>query len=79
MNAEEGAPRAQTRISYDEIFKIANLEERKTKIICTVGSASSDPSIMTKLIDGGMDIMRLDMFTGDHETHEACLSNMAKA
>ena len=34
---------------------------------------------MTKLIDGGMDIMRLDLSTGDHETHEACLSNLVKA
>jgi pyruvate kinase len=34
---------------------------------------------MTKLIDGGMDIMRLDLSTGDHEFHEACLSNLVKA
>jgi pyruvate kinase len=79
MNADEEAPRAQTRISYDEIFKVAELDNRKTKIICTIGPACSDPSLMTKLIDGGMDIVRLDLSTADHETHESHLTNLAKA
>ena len=79
MNADEGAPRAETKIAYDEIFRTPDLENRKTKIICTIGQASTDPSIMVKLIDGGMDILRMDLATGDYEVHEATLANLTKA
>jgi hypothetical protein len=41
MNAEE-APRAATKISFDEIFKTIELDCRKSKIICTIGQASQD-------------------------------------
>ena len=37
MNAEEVAPRAETKISFDKIFNIPDLENRKTKIVCTIG------------------------------------------
>ena len=79
MNADEEAPRAETRISYDEIFRVAELDNRKTKIICSIGPASSDPTLITKLIDGGMDIARFDLDTANYETHEASLANLAKA
>jgi pyruvate kinase len=79
MNAEEVAPRAETKISYDEIFRNPDLEKRRTKIICTIGKASTDPSILVKLIDGGMDIARLDMDTLNYDLHEASMANLAKA
>jgi pyruvate kinase len=79
MNDEEVAPRAETKISYDEIFKSADLENRKTKIICTIGKASSDPSILVKLIDGGMNLARFDMSTLNYELHETAMANLVKA
>lgn len=79
MNADDEAPRAETRISYDEIFKVAELDNRKSKIICSIGPASSDPTCITKLIDNGMDIARFDLSTADYDTHEASLANLAKA
>ena len=41
---------------------------RKTKIICTVGPATSTYPILEKMVDAGMDIVRLNMSHGDHET-----------
>ena len=42
---------------------------RKTKIICTLGPASDDPSILRALIEGGMNAARFNFSHGTHEEH----------
>lgn len=42
---------------------------RHTKIIGTLGPSSSDPEMLRKLIEAGMNIARLNFSHGDHETH----------
>ncbi|MGQ9674108.1 MAG: pyruvate kinase [Chloroflexota bacterium] len=42
---------------------------RRTKIICTIGPASSSPEILRQLIREGMDVARLNFSHGDHATH----------
>ena len=42
---------------------------KKTKIICTLGPASSNPMILEKMITSGMDIARLNFSHGVHEEH----------
>lgn len=42
---------------------------RKTKIICTIGPATSDYEVLKKLHDAGMNIARLNMSHGDQKTH----------
>ena len=41
--------------------------DRKTKIICTIGPASESKEMMRKLVDTGMDIIRLNFSHGDYE------------
>ncbi len=42
---------------------------RKTKIVCTLGPASSSPEMIRNLIKNGMDVVRLNFSHGSHEEH----------
>jgi pyruvate kinase len=39
----------------------------KTKIVCTLGPASTSESMIEKMINAGMDVVRLNFSHGDHE------------
>ncbi len=43
--------------------------QRKTKIVCTIGPATSSRSALKNLILAGMDVARLNFSHGDHEGH----------
>ena len=47
--------------------------QRKTKIVCTMGPATNDDSVLRELMVSGMNVARLNFSHGDHEYH---LSNM---
>lgn len=42
---------------------------RRTKIVATIGPASRDPEILVRMIDAGMDVVRLNFSHGSHEDH----------
>mgnify|MGYP001800435145 FL=1 len=42
---------------------------RKTKIICTVGPATSTPETLKALVDAGMNVARLNFSHGDYQFH----------
>ena len=42
---------------------------RKTKIICTIGPASSDENIFRKMCEAGLNVARLNFSHGSHEEH----------
>ncbi|MGE5424593.1 MAG: pyruvate kinase [Syntrophothermus sp.] len=43
---------------------------RRTKIVATIGPASSKPEVIRELIRGGMDVARLNFSHGKYEDHE---------
>src|SRR5690349_5439659 len=52
---------------------------RKVKIVCTLGPASRTPEQISALIEGGMDIARLNFSHGTHEFHRALIQNIREA
>ena len=42
---------------------------KKTKIICTIGPASCDPTMIKNMILSGMNVARLNLSHGTHESH----------
>jgi pyruvate kinase len=42
---------------------------RKAKIVCTIGPASESPELLERLIDGGMNVARLNFSHGTHASH----------
>lgn len=42
---------------------------RRTKIVATLGPASSSPEVIRRLINAGMDVARLNFSHGSHEDH----------
>lgn len=51
----------------------------KTKIVCTIGPASSSCEKIEKLIQGGMDVARLNFSHGSHEKHHQLIENIRQA
>jgi len=47
---------------------------RHTKIISTLGPASSDRKTISSLIEAGTDVVRLNFSHGDHEAHQSMVS-----
>lgn len=51
---------------------------KKTKIICTIGPASEDPSIIEQLINNGMNAARLNFSHGDYAEHGKRIATIKK-
>lgn len=45
------------------------LNERKTKIICTLGPATDKPGVLKDMISAGMNVARINFSHQDHDTH----------
>ncbi|MDD9899673.1 MAG: pyruvate kinase [Alphaproteobacteria bacterium] len=52
---------------------------RKTKIVATLGPASSAPEMVRTLLDTGVDIVRLNFSHGTHEDHATALKRVRAA
>ncbi|MEE8451865.1 MAG: pyruvate kinase [Thermoguttaceae bacterium] len=51
----------------------------QTKIVATLGPASSQQSQITELLEAGVDVFRINMAHGSREEHEACLAAIRAA
>ena len=45
-------------------------QTKRTKIVCTLGPASSTEEILIEMIESGMDVARLNFSHGDHDYHQ---------
>src|SRR3990170_1951385 len=51
--------------------RIVPLKYRRTKIVATLGPSSSDEATLSRLIEAGVDVIRLNFSHGTHESHGA--------
>jgi len=54
------------------------MRDRKTKIVCSLGPASAEDSIVRDLILAGMNIARLNFSHGTYETHRASIERVRR-
>ncbi len=50
----------------------------RTKIICTIGPASSSPDVVRSLVRAGMNVARINFSHGDHATHARSIATLRK-
>jgi pyruvate kinase len=50
----------------------------RTKIVATIGPASSDSHVMTRMIEAGVDVFRLNFSHGAHDEHTAALQSIRR-
>ncbi len=48
----------------------------RTKIVCTIGPASSSPEVIRSLIRGGMSVARINFSHGDFDTHARSIATL---
>jgi pyruvate kinase len=58
---------------------VARRQIRRTKIVATIGPASSDPAVVEELAAAGMDAARLNFSHGGHDDHLARLLAVRRA
>ena len=58
------------------VTSIDLLINRRTKIIATVGPASSSPEVLEALVIAGVNVFRLNMSHGDHASHQSAYENI---
>ncbi len=49
--------------------KVHLLKRRRTKIVATLGPSSNQPAMIKKLLQAGVNVFRLNMSHGEHESH----------
>jgi len=54
------------------------MQKRKTKIICSLGPASSEDSVVRGLLLAGMNVARLNFSHGTQETHRAAIEQVRR-
>ncbi len=58
---------------------LALLKQRRTKIVATLGPASTSPAVLAELVAAGVDVFRLNMSHGEHAGHAAAYAALRAA
>ena len=58
---------------------MSNARARRTKIVCTLGPASAEVAVLTRMIVAGMDVARFNMSHGEYAQHELVLAALREA
>ena len=53
--------------------------KRRTKIIATIGPASSSVTVLTRMIKAGMNVARLNFSHGDYKEHAILMRHIRQA
>jgi len=63
-----------------QIFILKNQmhTRKKTKIVCTIGPVTESEKVLTKLVEHGMNVMRLNFSHGDFAEHQLRVDNIKK-
>ena len=56
-----------------------NLPDHKTKIVCTIGSATASQEVMEQMLRAGMNVARLNFSHGDFAAHKKVIDNLRAA
>ncbi len=59
--------------------KALALQWRRTKVIATLGPACSSAAMIEKLVASGVDVVRINMSHGDHQTHRRTVARVRRA
>lgn len=51
----------------------------RTKIVCTIGPATSSPEVVERLVRGGLDMARINMSHGSHDHHREAVERIRAA
>jgi pyruvate kinase len=54
------------------------MENARTQMIATLGPASLNPTILKQLVEAGVDLFRVNLSHGDHESHRRAVSMAAE-
>lgn len=49
---------------------------KKTKIVCTIGPKTESEEMLSKMLDAGMNVMRLNFSHGDYAEHGQRIKNL---
>ncbi len=56
-----------------------SLRDHKTKVVATIGPASDSPEMLERLVNAGMDIVRLNLSHGDFAVHREWIARVRAA
>ena len=52
--------------------------KKRTKIVATLGPASSSEKVLKKMVEAGLDVVRLNMSHGTYEEHKKRIALVRK-